>query len=79
MSNLTKNELEHLVHTLSDMHRQRCLLFGCVYGIPGHDEKPKEKCIYCGEPMPDRSDFWGAGNFDHIDLTPMWEFAKGRK
>lgn len=28
--------------------RSRCLLQGCVYGLP-HTKKPKDHCIYCGE------------------------------
>ena len=38
--------------------RKRCLLFGCVYGIEHVDKKPKDHCIFCGEPTIEQDDFW---------------------
>lgn len=59
MKALTKARLKETILILNQMHRQRCLLFGCIYGIPGIDKKPHKECIYCGEPMPEANDFWG--------------------
>lgn len=33
---------------LRSSHLSRCLLQGCVYGIPGKDKSPRKDCIYCG-------------------------------
>ena len=30
--------------------RYRCLLYGCVFGIPQIDKKPRKECMFCGEP-----------------------------
>lgn len=38
--------------------RKRCLLFGCVFGIPHIDKKPKRECIFCGEPGYIDQDTW---------------------
>lgn len=39
-------------------HRKRCLLYGCIYGIPGVDKKPKDRCDFCGEPRLEDNSFW---------------------
>lgn len=59
MKQPTKARLKEIIITLDQMRKYRCLYFGCIYGIPGIDTKPKDKCIFCGEPMPDRTDYWG--------------------
>lgn len=61
MKQPTKARLKEIIITLNRKLRQRCLIFGCIYGVPGVDTEPKDKCIYCGEPVPDRTDYWGEG------------------
>jgi len=34
--------------TLQEINRPRCLIQGCVYGLPF--SKPKKKCMFCGQP-----------------------------
>lgn len=38
--------------------RKRCLLFGCVFGIPQIDKEPRKECMFCGEPNSLDNDFW---------------------
>lgn len=55
----TKSELKEYIYFLESKIRQRCLLFGCVYGIEHIDKIPSDRCIYCGYEASNNEDFYG--------------------
>lgn len=54
----TKAQKEVIGEMLYWSQRKRCLLYGCVYGIPQIDKVPRKECMFCGEPSPEQNDFW---------------------
>jgi len=51
------------------MTRRRCLLFGCVFGIPMVDKEPKKECMFCHEPGYIDQDQW-------LNESPMENMQK---
>lgn len=49
---------ETLELIIQQSHRNRCLIFGCHFGIEHVDKKPLDNCMFCGMPRPDLTGYW---------------------
>ena len=56
--------MSHGFVALEQQMEHRCIMYGCIYGNPATDKKPKDNCIYCGRPR--KPDFHGFSIVDSL-------------